>query len=188
MPIRVLNADGLGTERQVADGIRYAVDRGAHVINLSLGTTREARLVREAVTYAQQRNVVVVASIGSHSREEITAPARFPNVLGVAATDNNDRKTGFSNYHASVAVSAPGMRLYSTYWDGGWAWGSGTSFSTALVAGAAALVRGMHPTWDATSVQDTIRNTSAPIDALNPGFQFRLGAGRIDLYRAVTDR
>lgn len=185
MPVRVLNGDAMGTADQVAAGVRFAADNGANVINLSMGTMSAPSVLKDAVNYAVGKNIVVVASVGNNNLASITNPGLYGNVLSVTATDDNDRKAVFSNYKSEVDVSAPGVNLYSTYWDGTWTWGTGTSFSAALVTGEAALIRAAYPKLDVPKVRDRIKTRSVNINALNPLYKDKMGKGRIDMYQAL---
>ncbi|MDW8215606.1 MAG: S8 family serine peptidase [Roseiflexaceae bacterium] len=120
LPVRVMNARGKGSDRAIARGIRFAADRGAKVINLSLGATltlsadEPSALVNEAIVYAQQQGALVVVAAGNDAVPLPNAIAiDNPDVLVVAATDQRDRKAPFSNSGPWVAVSAPGVDILS---------------------------------------------------------------------------
>jgi len=108
-------------------------------------------------------------------------PAAYDGVITVAATDLLDHKAPFSNYGESIAISAPGVNIISSYWGGYYSIASGTSFAAPMVAAEAALVMslGINP-------DDVIRHSAISIDKHNPAYNSELGAGRIDLLRAVT--
>ena len=186
MPIKVLGSDGWGTEFGLVEGIRYAVDHGAQVINLSLGMTSYSRAVADALDYAAEHDVTVVAAAGNTGTTTLTYPASDPNVLAVAATDANDDKATFSAYGPSIGLSAPGVDILSTYYNGGYALWSGTSVAAPFVSGEAALVRAAFPDDDASAVVEQMQESAVPIDALNPAYAGDLGAGRIDLLAAVS--
>ncbi len=185
MPVRVLNGDAIGTDVQVAAGVRFAADNGARIINLSLGGTQDSSLLDSAIDYAVKRGVVVVASAGNQNVNKLEWPANYSNALAVVASDSNDHKTFFSNYGGKADVSAPGINLYSTYSNGAWTWGSGTSFAAALVSGEAALVRAAYPSLSVSGLSDRIKSKSISIKALNPTYGDKLGKGRIDVYLAL---
>jgi serine protease len=146
MPVKVLDASGMGTTVAVADGIRFAADAGAHVINLSLGGTRASRLMRKAVAYARSKGVVVVAAAGNNG-SFVEYPAAFESVIAVSATEPSDRLAHFSSRGPSIDIAAPGVQVVQqTVCNGGrdrcerypgW---SGTSMAAPHVAGAAALL------------------------------------------------
>ena len=145
MPIRVLGSDGSGSTNSVAAGIRYAVDNGADIINLSLGGPLSS-VIQTAIQYAQQRNVLVVSAAGNESASLPTYPARLSaslsNVISVGAYSSAGAIASFSNdvgTSAAVQVDAPGVSIYSTYLNGQYARLSGTSMAAPQVAGLAAL-------------------------------------------------
>lgn len=190
MPVRALSSDGWGTVYDVAAAIRYAVDNGANVVNVSLGTNHSSRAIERAVDYARARNVVLVASVGNRMPEERTGgilyPARYAGAVAVVATDSDDMKASFSNWGKDADVSAPGATIYSTYWDGGYAWWSGTSMAAAFVSGGAALIKGHQPGWTGDQVASRLASAAVDIDGLNYSqYQGKLGAGRIDFYTAL---
>ena len=117
MPIAVLNAAGRGSTAQVAAGIRIAADRGADVINMSLHTTADTRVLREAVQYALSKNVVLVAAYGNEGRQNPgnIYPANYPGVIAVMSVDGQDQRASFSNYGRADLVAAPGVNVISAY-------------------------------------------------------------------------
>lgn len=186
LPFRVLANNGQGTASTVADAIETAVNDGARVINLSMGTTFPSVALHQAILFAQQHGVVVVASAGNDGASVPQYPAAWSGVLAVAGTDQNDRRASFSNYGPWISVSAPAVDLYSTY-PNGFACGSGTSFAAALVSGEAALLQSQQPMLTATDVSNRIAQGSVDINDLNPTYEEMLGAGRIDALKAFTE-
>jgi thermitase len=183
LPIKSLDSDGVGDAFFLAAAIYHAIDSGAAVINLSLGSTHSAWVVEEAVAEAVGAGIVVTAAAGNLNRAE---PAEYPaaggNALGVAATDANDLKSDFSNYHPILTISAPGTEIVSAV-PGGYASWSGTSMATPFVSGAAALVLDAYS--GGVGVRDQLAQTATPIDEVNPGYGGLLGAGRLDVAAAV---
>lgn len=188
MPIKVLDSAGYGTVFGVAEGIVYAVTHGARVINLSLGTASRSRILSRAINYATRHGVVVVASAGNSGDGSDNYPAKDRQVLAVAATDAKDQKADFSTYADWVAVDAPGVDIYSTYYDGRYALWSGTSLAAPFVSGEAALLRAQHPRAGITAIDARIRNSATPIGDQNPDYASGLGAGRIDLPAALSNQ
>lgn len=202
LPVRVMNARGRGSDPDIARGIRFAADRGAKVINLSLGATlmlnadEPSALVNEAIVYAQQQGALVVVAAGNDAVPLPNAIAvDNPDVLVVAATDDRDRRAPFSNSGPWVAVSAPGVNILSTMptyevfltsdelprderFRRNYDYMSGTSQATPYVAALAALLFSANPDWSAGQVAETIRSNATDIRNLNP--RFELGTGRID--------
>jgi serine protease len=144
IPVKVLDSTGSGYDSDVADGIIWASQQGARVINLSLGGAY-SQTDCDAVATAESMGALVVAAAGNSSSSTPSAPAACPGVVGVAATDEFDLPASFSNYGSpNVFVSAPGVDIYST-WPGTYAWEDGTSMASPFVAGVAALRFGEHP-------------------------------------------
>ena len=181
MPLRAFDDSGAGDAFQVGKAIRYAVRNGAQVINLSLGFTTDAAEVSAAIDFAVANNVVVVAAAGNSNSSDPQYPAAFPSVIGVGSTDLQDVKASFSNYGQSVFVSAPGVNIITAY-PGGYAVGSGTSFSSAIAAAEVALIRSLAT----TGIYNTVTATAVSIDSSNPAYAGQLGYGRIDLLAAVS--
>lgn len=147
LPVRVLNSDGVGDAFYLAAGIIYAADQGAAVINLSLGSSRDARAVEAAIAYAEERGALVVAAAGNSNRSTPEYPAAYDTVLSVNAIDAQERRAGFSNYGETVDVAAPGVEIWSAAVGGGYVRWSGTSMSAPFVSGSAALIASTGGDW-----------------------------------------
>lgn len=181
-------------EDTIARGIRYAVDNGADVVNLSLGRSSATKAEREAVAYALSKNVVVVAAAGNAGATDkarrsghapFSYPASFPGVISVAAVDEKGAHAGFSNRNSSVVVSAPGVRIIGAgpgdqYWIG-----DGTSPATAFVSGVAALIRSRHPGLAPALVTQAIVTGTRHRPA--GGYDLGVGFGAIDAHAALTE-
>ena len=178
MPVKVLNQYGSGTYQQVSNGITYAADRGARVINLSLGGYGYSQTLKNATDYAHAKGVVVVAAAGNASSRSILYPAGNPHVVGVAATDSSDRRASFSNYNSSVDISAPGVSILSTYNGARYAYMNGTSMSAPFVSGLAGLVLSQNPSFSADQTANTMYQQSH--DLGSPGRDDYFGYGRIN--------
>jgi subtilisin family serine protease len=141
MPLTVFGADGKGDLYDVVRAIYYAVDHGATVINMSFSLEQWSKELVRALNYAADHNVVCVASAGNGGQETMVFPAGFRGVISVGSTDSQNHRSLFSNYgKAAVRLFAPGEGLVTSFPGNRYALVSGTSFSTALVSGAAALV------------------------------------------------
>lgn len=183
LPIRVLDDEGRGDSFDVARGIRYAVQQGADVINLSLGLTLFCHTIEHELAAASEAGVMIVAAAGNdNTHEPAYFPASDPRAISVAAADSQDVKASFSNYHETVDVSAPGDGIMAPFPDGQWAVGAGTSFAAPFVSGQAALVRSVIGEPPDTQTWDPIRRGVVPIDDLpgNEAFRGLLGTGRFD--------
>ena len=211
LPVRVMNAKGYGSDRTIARGIRYAADKGAKVINLSLGATlmigadSESKQVGDAIRYAQEHGALVVVAAGN---DFVPLPnaisADNPDVLIVAATDEDDVKADFSNSGPWVSVTAPGVHILSTMptyevyltseavpsderFQQNYDYMSGTSQATPFVSGLAALLFSEHPDWDANRVAQEIKDHAADISARNQRLAAKgwIGSGRIDACQSL---
>lgn len=186
LPIKVLNSDGTGTTSGVAEGIRYAVEHGADVINLSLYCPLESEIVNEAIEDATHAGVVVVAGMPNQGRRSEVWPAVRSQVLSVTAVDDTDHLASFADHYPLVKLCAPGVHVYSTLPGDEYGYGDGTSFSTAWVSGAAALVRGrtVFPASGAVARQ-LLLDTAVAVDTLNPRVAGEMGR-RLDVVAAVN--
>jgi hypothetical protein len=168
-------------------GIAYAAMMGAKIINCSWGANGGAQSEQDIIDFATQQGSLVVAAAGNESSDAFFSPASYRHVLSVAATDNNDTRAYFSNFGDNVDVSAPGVAIYSTLFPGKYEMLSGTSMASPLAAALAALVKSKFPAYTNLQVGEQVRVTSDKIDILNPGYAGRLGQGRINALRALTD-
>jgi subtilisin family serine protease len=181
------NSDGISNGN---NGIYYCADSGADVINCSWGGTGGGTQSNTAVNYATAQGALVVAAAGNsnveHNQYYQDYPSDATNALSVAASDQNDLKTYFSDYGAPIGVSAPGIDIKSTIIGGtGYASYQGTSMSSPIVAGVAALVKSVHPQLSPLQIKQRIKDTTDYIDHLNPGFQGMLGTGRVNAFTAT---
>jgi len=138
--VKVIGDDGKCKAFAVAEGIIWAVDHGARVINLSLTFIEPQQILEEAVNYAWSKGVVVVAAAGNDGDSTPMYPAYYANCLAVTTTNMNDLLDHSANYGAWVDVAAPGVSIYSTLPDNGYGYSSGTSMSTAYLTGVAGLL------------------------------------------------
>ncbi len=187
MPVRVMDSDGTGTLWNAIEGIYYAGANGASVLNLSFGSNKSAAMLQLAINAAYAHGEVLVASAGNSHSSAPHYPAACTYVLAVAAILDDLKKASFSSYGSDIAVDAPGVGIIGPYWDGTWASWSGTSFAAPMVTAEAALLRSMHSDWSADAVQQDILATAHSVNAYNPTYAGKLGAGVIDIYAALTD-
>ena len=191
LPVAVLDELGLGTDQDAAQGIAWAVDQGADVINVSLGGQWPSEAMKAAVTYARDRGVVVVAAVGNDGPGvAVRYPAAYPEVIAVGAVDRAGAHLDLSNAGPEVDVAAPGASIlapdlpyrgipgldYRTF--------SGTSFSTAHVAGVAALLLSFSPGLSPAQVQRLLEAGTADVGPI--GRDDKTGAGRIDAARSLA--
>ncbi|GAA2640859.1 type VII secretion-associated serine protease mycosin [Paractinoplanes durhamensis] len=184
LPIRVAqSAEGKSTDA-LAKGMNFAIDHGASVINISLVGGPDFD-VEDAVARALERNVVVVAGVGNAPHDLVIGyPAAFDGVLAVGATGRDGKRAAISVKDAKVQICAPGVDMISTTPNGGYSLASGTSDSTAIVSGAAALVRAKFPD---LSAKDVINRLTATADDIGPpGRDAECGFGRLNVLKALT--
>lgn len=182
MPIRVLNADGRGNLFAIAEAILYAIEHGADVINLSLGTSQKSFLMEELTEdWVKRENVVIVAAAGNANSSAEQFPAAEAEVIAVTSIGPDEVKSPFSNYGEWIDAAAPGQGIYSTFPTDGYATWSGTSMAVPFLAGQAALIRSAVPSMSAERIGQHIFDTAQPIDNANPGYENLLGHGRMDL-------
>ncbi len=184
MPVKVLDQSGAGSSYAVAQGIIWAVDNGAKVINMSLGNYANAQFLHDAVKYAYERDVVLVAASGNDNTDRPGYPAAYPEVFAVGATNSAKQRASFSNYGDYIDVAAPGESIASTYPHSQYAALSGTSMATPHVAALAGLIRSVNPELTNDEVMSIMRSTA--IDLGEPGKDPYFGYGEIDAQKALT--
>lgn len=139
MPIRVLDAQGLGNHSDVAAGIIYAADNGARIINLSLAGPNTTSALNSAIDYAISRGVIVIAAAGNSGQPTLGYPAAYPPVIAVGSIDTTLERSSFSNYGTGLDIMAPGRDIYTTNRTNDYSTMTGTSFAAPNIAGLAAL-------------------------------------------------
>jgi len=182
LPIRILDDEGNGISFDVARGIRYAREHGAHVINMSLGLQVGCHIIDYEIRTAYEAGITMVAPSGNGGMESALYPAIDPRVLMVSGLDSMDVKAEFSNYHELVDVSAPGKGILAPYYDGEYAIGAGTSFSAPIISGQGALIRSYNPNLARDEIDTAIRAGVVEVDGINGNwpYQGKLGTGRMD--------
>ncbi|HIK04933.1 MAG TPA: S8 family serine peptidase [Trichormus sp. M33_DOE_039] len=172
MPVKVLNSSGSGSYSAIANGIYYAVDNGADVINLSLGGDFSSQALKSAVEYASSRGVIVVMASGNDGGSSPGYPARYANNTGIAvgAVNQQGNLTDFSNRAGSnelAYVTAPGQSVYSTLPGNEYANYSGTSMASPYVAGVVALMLSANPTLSESQIRQIITSTAGNNNSSN---------------------
>ena len=196
--LRAFGADGRGQTDDIAAAIVYAADQGLEIINLSFGRDRPAPLIEEAVRYANQRGVTIIASAGNQSTDDPHYPSDYPEVISVMWLSEDG--TGIpdvisqSQYGIGVDIGAPGTNVFTTFYPGPrtgedidpddlYGEVNGSSFSTPQVAGTAALLLSIDPTLDPSSVRSILIDTAEDLE--EPGWDHITAAGRVDALRAL---
>jgi subtilisin family serine protease len=180
MPLKAFTAAGTAYDSNILRAIYYAVSNGAKVMNMSFNYTSYSPELATAIKYANSRGVISVASAGNNGEHTMVYPGGLPGVIDVASTSNLDVQSTFTNYGVPpVFMAAPGEGVVTTYPWGTYAAGWGTSFSTPLVAGTAALMLGTNGNCSSRTV---------PIGLANAHYigNVNLGFGRLDTYQALA--
>ncbi len=188
LPIKVLNASGVGTTANTASGIVYAVDHGARIVNLSLAFTTDASVLQDAVNYAAAHNVLVVAAAGNAGGGIVFYPAAYDAAFAVGATTASDTLYPLSNYNDYVDIAAPGESVWSTDWTVTepitYSDRSGTSMAAPHVSGLAALILSDRPELSAADARSVIEQSALDLGAA--GWDAQFGAGRIRADQALA--
>jgi len=171
------------------EGIKYAVDDSAKIINCSWGGEVRSQLGADIVNYAIANNCLIIAAAGNIvSGNAIEYPAAFPGVFTVANVTSADVRASSSKYGNHVSISAPGTNIYSTTYNNTYGYKTGTSMATPVVSSAAALVRASFPELNMQQVGEQLRVTADKIDNLNPSYAGKIGSGRLNVYRSLTEK
>lgn len=176
MPVRVAEGREGAVAPQITAGIRWAIDHGARIVNVSLASNQYDWNQAGVIEYAEQRGVLVVASAGNGGDTSYRYPAAYPGVLAVAGVDEQNALYSWSTHGPWVALAGPGCE---TVLDPniGPAYGCGSSFAPASVAGIAGLLWSLDPGLTVYQVADALRNTAVPVDGI--------GGGRVDAWAAA---
>jgi subtilisin family serine protease len=179
MPLKAFRADGSSNLSDIIHAIYYAADHGANVISMSFSMAQSSPGLQAAIQYALSKNVITIASSGNDGSKTLVYPASYNGVQGIGSSTNTDLRSTFSNYGSGVVTfAAPGEGVTTTYPGGNYAAGWGTSFSTPMVAGAAALVLQARPASKPGDITNALSKTKQISD---------MGYGRIDLYSSLMN-
>ncbi|MBI4286562.1 MAG: peptidase S8 [Chloroflexi bacterium] len=187
MNVKVLGDTGSGYISWIANGITWAANNGAKVINLSLGGYSASDTLKNAIDYAWSKGVIIVAAAGNDNTSTLHYPSYYVNTIAVAATGQTDAKASFSNYGDWVDIAAPGVSILATLPNHNnrigiknYGYLSGTSMATPHVAGVAALLFAAHPEWTNAEVRAKLE---ASVD---PTTGFTTTIGRVNALKAVS--
>jgi thermitase len=190
LPLRVLGPDGTGSVADLVAAIQWAVDKGANIINLSLGSESFSSSVSAALLNASYKGVFVVASTGNTGDERVTYPASYATLpfsgwlrLSVTSVDAKDIKSSFATYGYNVEAAAPGENVFGPAPQERLAAWTGTSMAAPMASGALALALGQDLTVSRTDLAEKLKNSSADVDTLssNRSFTNKMGKGRLDI-------
>ena len=180
MPVKCLDAGGGGSYSDVALAIEYAANNSAHIISMSLGSSSDSNLVKDAVNYAYSQGIVVIAAAGNNYDDTLHYPAAYDNAIAVTATTTSDSKSSFSTYGYWTDIAAPGSDIYSTLPNNQYASWDGTSMATPFVAGLAGLLLSKNNSLNPDMLETIIKSTSDNVSSGN-----YIGIGRINAYNAL---
>lgn len=185
MPLKVLDENGDGYVEDIADAIVYATDNGVKIINLSLGGPSDSNTIYNAVQYANEHDVLIIAASGNaydDTKYNVYFPAAYPEVIAVGAIDENKILADFSCRGISMSMVAPGVNIIG-YQGGDNIIADGTSFSAPYVSGAAALVWAINPDLTNNQVREILESTTTDIG--KTGWDEEYGYGVLNIYEAV---
>ena len=186
LPVKISNSAGVLT--QAYQGIVYAADHGCFVINCSWGSYDSSQFAKNIVDYAIiNKGCLLVAAAGNDNKDSTFYPAGYNGVLSVSATDQNDIKLANSNYGAYIDISAPGGAIFTTGPNGFYSTNSGTSMAAPMVAAGAALLKSQFPAYTNTQITNLLKTTADDLNVLNPSYVNELGAGRLNLFDAISN-
>ncbi len=196
MPIKTArNTDGTGSISFGYEGIAWAAQNGARVINCSWGGSTSIAdggnidatypTQRDVMNFAVQNGCVIVCAAGNSNSSNLFIPAGFTNVISVASTGTTDARSSFSNFGTWIDISAPGESIYSTLPSNSYAFFNGTSMASPLVAGIVGLMYSINPNLTRDQCEACLKSSATNINSINPGFTGRLGGGRVDARGAV---
>jgi len=178
-----INQYGWGEVDDLANAIVHAVNQSAKILNLSWGGYFDSSLIHEAITYAYDAGVLVIAAAGNDATSIKHYPAAYEEVVSVAATDMSNATAWFSNFGSWIELAAPGVYIYSTYWDDTYTYLSGTSMAAPHVVGVAALIWSQFPKMTRDQVRIYLRQTAD--DLGERGFDVHYGYGRVNARKGV---
>ncbi len=166
--------------------IAYAVEQQADVINMSYGSYSSSITERNLLNFAYDQGTILVGAAGNDGVAIPFYPCAYDPVICVAATNQSDRKTGFSNFYPQVDISAPGASILSAViYGNGYDQFDGTSMSSPIVAGACGLLRSIYPNLTPDQVKNCLTESADDIDDLNPAYIGRIGSGRLNVKKAL---
>jgi subtilisin family serine protease len=186
MPIKIGNCNNQLTHGY--EGITYAANNGAHVVNMSWGGGGFSNYGQNVCNYAWNQGTILVAAAGNNNASTVFYPAGYTNVIAVASTTPTDAKSNFSQYGTWINISAPGSNIRSTYATSSTAYNSisGTSMASPHVAGLLGLMKSVAPNATNANLITCLNNGADNINTQNPNFIGQLGVGRINAFNSMV--
>ena len=176
------NGDG-ATLPFAYEGLKYAVDAGADIISMSWGSKVTSFTGQALINAANLQGITMFAAAGNDNEDNLLSPASHQNVMAVGATNQSDERASFSNYGEGIAFMAPGVSIYNLLGgnDTDYGFSNGTSMACPIAAGVGGLIKSLHPEFSPADIENAIASNCDNIDDLNPGYENKLGAGRINM-------
>ncbi|MFH0905602.1 MAG: S8 family serine peptidase [bacterium] len=186
MVLKALDSLGGGDFDDVAQAMRYAVDNGAQVINMSFGSDVSSAVLASAADYVISRGVPMIAAVGNKSSSQVYYPAAYPQVVAVTAVDQNNQHPNFANTGSAIDISAPGTNIVMAgpTASGAYVVGDGTSFAAAQVTGIISLMLARMPSLSVQQIDNILRTTADPI-GYGSDKAILFGAGLVNADKAV---
>ncbi|MCB0819046.1 MAG: S8 family peptidase [Bacteroidetes bacterium] len=188
IPVKIMNSSGQLSGAY--EGLVYAAEMGCKVINCSWGGYQYSSINEEIIRYVSVNlDCIVFCGAGNDNNERLFYPASYPYAVSIGASDAQDLKADFSNFGSRLDLFAPGDLILSTWTNGGYARSGGTSMSSPLTAGCAAILRSAYPQFSGQQILYQLRTTADPIDLLtgNSAYAGKMGSGRVNLFRALSE-
>ena len=184
MPLVVLNSDNWASYYDIAQAITYAADQDVRVMNISIGGSSSSTTLQNAVNYAWNKGALIFACAMNNATSTPYYPAACTHVMAVSATTSNDTLASFSNYGKWIDIAAPGTSILTSTNGGGYGFWQGTSFSSPIAAGLAALILSQNSSLTNWQVADIM--TENADDLGEPGFDSYYGYGRVNVYASLA--
>lgn len=184
MPLVVLNSENWATYYDIARAVVFAADQGVRIMNISIGGSSSSTTLQNAIDYAWNKGAMVFACAHNYSTSTPYYPAACTHAVAVSATDAADNRASFSNYGNWIDVAAPGVSILTTTRGGGYGSWSGTSFSSPIAAGLAALITSVNPSLTNYEILELITGNTDDLGAL--GFDQYFGFGRVNVNKSLN--
>ncbi|MBI4129962.1 peptidase S8 [Candidatus Roizmanbacteria bacterium] len=189
LPVKVLTKEGYGTYDDVSEGIVFAADKGARIVNLSLGGSSDSETLKRAVRYAQSKGSMLVAAAGNNGNDALVYPAAYSGVLAVSASDQNDNLASFSSYGSNIFVASPGVSITSSVPGSTYKQYSGTSMAAPHLAGLLVLALSAEPSLSNADLIDQVKQNAEKVGGYSydaNGWNAYFGYGRISAGKTLA--